>query len=430
MLGHEEWTCSNGFLYRFCLKYNVLSKKITGESLDCDMPKYNEFLDKVLPTLLEEYEPHNIYNLDETALFYKALANRTYAFRNEDVRGSKATQSKDRLSLMLCVNMTGTDKLRPLLIGKSQNPACLKKKKVQLSDLKVDYYNNKKGWMTGVIFDHWLKQWNKTLCNQRRYVAVVIDNAPSHVYSEHSNIKVVCLPPNTTSKSQPLDQGVLRICKLAYRTRLTEQYLDGIETMDDVRTVLKGFDFVVACENIVKAWATVKPAFIEKCFRKAGFVPPTYTPPEVEEADDPEPAPARNIWENLQRVLDVNTTFEEYALADDQFETARPMTDEDIVEAVRQDETEVLNPEDDDEDDSDTESDPTTPTPGTSSTAADESEVIHNTNDCLRAIDQMKAFALRNKLPTEELDNFQRHVVANRIKSCTRQSTIFSFINR
>ena len=74
-LGHmgqddSEWNCSNGFLHRICKFYGILSK-MCGESLDC--PDYTQFIEEVLTPLMEEYEPQNIYNVDETSLFYKSL---------------------------------------------------------------------------------------------------------------------------------------------------------------------------------------------------------------------------------------------------------------------------------------------------------------------------------------------------------------------
>ena len=81
-LGFETWEATNGFLHRFCMRYGVLSKCITGESLDC--PDYAQFLG-VLTPLLMQYEPQDVYNADETSLYYKCLPDRTYAFEHERV---------------------------------------------------------------------------------------------------------------------------------------------------------------------------------------------------------------------------------------------------------------------------------------------------------------------------------------------------------
>jgi len=73
-----------------------------------------------LSELLEGYKPCDIFNADETALFYKCMPDKTLTFKNEKCSGGK--HSKDQLTLLLAVNMTGTDKLKPLIIGKSKKP--------------------------------------------------------------------------------------------------------------------------------------------------------------------------------------------------------------------------------------------------------------------------------------------------------------------
>ena len=62
-LNFETWEATNGFLHRFCMWYGVLSKRITGESLDC--PDYTQFMEEILTPLLMQYEPQDVYNADE-----------------------------------------------------------------------------------------------------------------------------------------------------------------------------------------------------------------------------------------------------------------------------------------------------------------------------------------------------------------------------
>ena len=177
-----------------------------------DCPDYTDFLETTLWLLLKEYKPNNIYNTDETSLFYKTLANRTYAFSAETVRGSKYLNSKDRLILMLCTNITGTDKLSPLIIGKAAQP--LKRKGIGLSDLNIDYYHSSNDWMTAVVFEHWLGKWNERLARQKCHIFLLVDvdNDPSHITKEYLNIRVQYLPPNSTSKLQPQNQGIICVC--------------------------------------------------------------------------------------------------------------------------------------------------------------------------------------------------------------------------
>ena len=69
-----------------------------GESNDC--ADTLEWREDVLQHLLTKYEPKDIFNADKTALFYKAVPGRTYAFVGETVTSSKIP--KDQLTLMVC----------------------------------------------------------------------------------------------------------------------------------------------------------------------------------------------------------------------------------------------------------------------------------------------------------------------------------------
>ena len=145
--------------------------------------------------------------LVKPAFFYKMLANRTYNFGDETVQGSKHLNSKDRLSLLLCMNMTGTDKHPPPLIGKAARPHSQKKKGVGLSKLKVNYYHNSNRWMTAVAFEHWLDKWNERLARQKWHILLLIDHIPSNITKEYANIRVEFLTPKHHIKAATTRSG-------------------------------------------------------------------------------------------------------------------------------------------------------------------------------------------------------------------------------
>ncbi|GBM42165.1 Tigger transposable element-derived protein 4 [Araneus ventricosus] len=70
--------------------------------------------------------------------------------------------------------MTGEEKLKMLVIGKSKSPRCFK----GIKSLEVKYEFNKKSWMTSAIFDRWLKAVDKQMGQQHRKIALLIDNYP------------------------------------------------------------------------------------------------------------------------------------------------------------------------------------------------------------------------------------------------------------
>ena len=62
---------------------------------------------------------------------------------------------------------------------------------------------------------------NRRFVHQSRNVLFIVDNCPAHpVVDNLSNMKVVFLPPNATSRLQPMDQGVIHALKAGYRKKL------------------------------------------------------------------------------------------------------------------------------------------------------------------------------------------------------------------
>ena len=105
-----------------------------------------------LSACLSTYEPCNIFNTDETALFFKALPDKTIVFKGDPCVGGK--RSKEQVTVLLATNMTGTEWLPLLVIGKAAKPRCFK----NIKQLPVDYRFNRKAWMTAEIFQAWLRQ--------------------------------------------------------------------------------------------------------------------------------------------------------------------------------------------------------------------------------------------------------------------------------
>jgi len=73
-----------------------------------------------LPDNLRCYSASNIYNVDESGLFYLCLPNKTFTLLAEKAsRGIK--ESKQILAVLIEANMSGEDKLDPVIIGKAAN---------------------------------------------------------------------------------------------------------------------------------------------------------------------------------------------------------------------------------------------------------------------------------------------------------------------
>ena len=178
-----------------------------------------------LPELLRAYADSDVFNADETALYYKQLPERTLHHKGTSFSGGK--KSKERVTLLLCGSMTG-EKLPPLVIGKFKTPRCLRGMERQSFPCRYDYSKN--AWMTSAIFQSWLTDVNRKMINQRRSIIMFLDNAPCHSkLVTFSNVKLAWLPPNCSAVLQPMDQGVIWSFKCSFRKILLEFLLPLLE---------------------------------------------------------------------------------------------------------------------------------------------------------------------------------------------------------
>ena len=160
------------------------------------------------------YAASNIFNMDETALFYKTTPNKTYLVPEGDKRqigkGTKQMKAKDRLTTILCVNATGTCKITPVIIGSAKNPRCFSRYPPVHA---LPYFQQKSAWSDSVLHKRWwnevflpgIREWTK------QPVALLLDGFSSHVddcVDPLGQVTVFKFPPNITSIYQPLDQGM------------------------------------------------------------------------------------------------------------------------------------------------------------------------------------------------------------------------------
>jgi len=190
-IGYDDFKASNGWLEKFNSRNAISSRVISGESGDLDINTVSLWMQS-LPTLIAGYDLSNVFNCDETGLFWRGIPDRTLALRSDECKGGKL--AKERLTVLFTALATG-EKLTPLVIGKSANPRCFKKRKPD----GFQYYNNKSAWMTTTIFDRYLDNLNSYFRGCSRNILLFMDNASVHFQKELSNIKIIFLPPNTTS---------------------------------------------------------------------------------------------------------------------------------------------------------------------------------------------------------------------------------------
>ncbi|XP_022909635.2 tigger transposable element-derived protein 1-like [Onthophagus taurus] len=275
---------SRGWFEKFKRRTGIHSVVRHGEAASSDTKAAEIFIDdfkKLVDT--KGYLPQQVFNCDETGLFWKKLPKRTYITVDENAL-SGHNPMKDRLTLLFCANASGDLKLKPLVVYHAETPRAFKKYKIQKSKLNVMWRSNNKAWVTRDIFTDWI---NKVFGpSMKKYLLemnlplqalLVMDNAPAHppglqneLLEEFNFIKILFLPSNTTPLLQPMDQQVISNFKKLYTKILFERCF---EVTEETKVTLKEFwkyhFHIFACLEIIdKAWEGVNKRTLISAWKK------------------------------------------------------------------------------------------------------------------------------------------------------------------
>ncbi|XP_069187057.1 tigger transposable element-derived protein 1-like [Procambarus clarkii] len=243
----DIFKASRGWFEKFRKRSGIHSVVRHGEAASSDKAAAEKFVPEFQEFVAEkEFLPQQVFNCDETGLFWKKMTKRTYITQEEQsLPGHKPM--KDRLTLVLCANASGDCKVKPLLVYHSENPRVFKALRKYLEEKQLPL---------------------KAL--------LVLDNAPAHppqmrdkLYPENQFITIKFLPPNTTPLLQPMDQKVIANFKKLYMKALLERCVD---VTDNTGLTLKEFwknhfNILGALRLIDKAWEGVTRRALNSAWR-------------------------------------------------------------------------------------------------------------------------------------------------------------------
>jgi hypothetical protein len=87
-----------------------------------------------------------IYNVDESGLYWKGLPTRTLEFQKEKCAPNHKS-SKAHLTVICCGNACGNHKMKPVVIGKARKPQL--QKGTEENCFSIHYYTQKGAWIVG-----------------------------------------------------------------------------------------------------------------------------------------------------------------------------------------------------------------------------------------------------------------------------------------
>jgi len=185
-------------------------------------------------------------------------------------RGLK--KEKNRISVAICVNATGTDRFPLWFIGKAKTPRALRN--IDVSAMGGVWRWNKKAWMNQFIMKEWLTAFY-CHCGLTRSILLTMDNFKAHIAAIQlapppPNIRIIWLPPNGTSLFQALDQGIIASLKAQYRRQWLQYMLQAYESHLDP---IKSMNIHLCLRWLIRSWNhDVTNTTIYNCFRKSTII--------------------------------------------------------------------------------------------------------------------------------------------------------------
>ncbi|KAL6418245.1 hypothetical protein ACFW04_012246 [Cataglyphis niger] len=246
-LENHSFVASKGWFEKLKKRYSLHNIKFQGEQVSADAEAAQNYKLELARIINEGgYSPHQIFNADETALYWKKLPSRTFILKNQR-RAQGFKPSKERVTLHMCSNLSGSLMIKPMIINRSSTPRVMKN--INKTELPVFWRSNKKAWMTQDLFKNWFYNF-----------LLVLDNAGCHnIQLDHPNVKIVFLPPNRTSLIQPLDQGVIQTLKMYYTRQVFQTIFDRLESSENKNLTQVWMEFsILDCIRTVSSASTIE----------------------------------------------------------------------------------------------------------------------------------------------------------------------------
>uniref|UniRef100_A0A8B9WER6 Jrk helix-turn-helix protein n=2 Tax=Bos TaxID=9903 RepID=A0A8B9WER6_BOSMU len=211
----EPCVFSGGWLWRFKARHGIKKLDASSEKQAADQQAAEQFCG-FFRSLTAEHglSPEQVYNADETGLFWRCSPSPS----PEGGSAPGPTQSKDRLTVLMCANATGSHRIKPLVVGKWGSP-----KAVQgLQHLPVVYKAQGSAWVDKEIFADWfhhifvpaVKEHFRAMALPEDSKAILLlDGSRAHPREAElasENVFTIFLPASVTALLQPMDQGIRR----------------------------------------------------------------------------------------------------------------------------------------------------------------------------------------------------------------------------
>jgi hypothetical protein len=113
--------------------------------------------------------------------------------------------------------------------------------------------------MTGQLFEKWVRKLDGQCRLRNQTICLLLDNCPAHPkINGLQNVRLHFLPPNTTAKLQPCNQGIISNFKHYYRSLVLQKLIINMESTTEFNPASDfKFSLLDALRCVRSAWLAV-----------------------------------------------------------------------------------------------------------------------------------------------------------------------------
>uniref|UniRef100_A0A182YJT2 Uncharacterized protein n=1 Tax=Anopheles stephensi TaxID=30069 RepID=A0A182YJT2_ANOST len=319
-LGIEEFSASNGWLDGFKKRHGLtFNRSPHGLASNVDGRHGTAEWSDCFANLLDEYEANDIYSIAVSGLFYQCLPEQIFKYQANECHDGEVEQ--ERVTVLLCANITGTEKLPILVIGRSKCPELFGR----------FYATNAKAWITGAMFVAWLTELNDRMVSNERHIVLLINHfhVPA-IFPTFTNVKIVVLPSKSTSDSvKPQHNELIHSFKSNFRTEVVKHLLDCGKKRTKPNVSLP-----FALNAAARAWRKVDSDTVVNHFMQTGCWPYALcgSSSSQQEKKDTNIRPSKSDWDKVTAHEEPKPSFSDYVRVDENVAVTGTFTNDEIVE--------------------------------------------------------------------------------------------------
>ncbi|RHY28298.1 hypothetical protein DYB32_006091 [Aphanomyces invadans] len=261
-------------MQQFCKRHGFSRQRSTkANRLKNEMLDARDEYAKKFHEEFAHFKDAEIYNADETAVYYEMPPRVIWAVRGGDAKIAAGEKHSLRMTELLTIRADGK-KLPMMFVMRGKAGGTIENQEFPTFPDGHVYAVQNKGWMDSHLWPIYLREVFGEDVEEPS--VLVVDNFEAHVndesyciVSEEFGCQISPLPPNTTAVSQPLDVGIMAPFKRHLRDLwLLEDEIEcnGDDSNEGVSSRQKRLAMI---HRSIKAWDLVTEENVRRSFVKA-----------------------------------------------------------------------------------------------------------------------------------------------------------------